>query len=149
MQNCPQPDGNGSVPPAISISSIVFFVNGSEVVVRDGDGLRVQPGDLVRVDDVTICVGAFSGNGGKACVDIAPVSADGQDVTSQHQGSHLFDPTPGQMSISGLDFGWVIEEGWGSLSAVLNHWAPTITEDTACADGLCESDDWMIIEFHE
>jgi hypothetical protein len=127
----------------------VFFVNGSEVVVRDGDGLRVQPGDLVRVDDVTICVGAFSGNGGKACVDIAPVSADGQDVTSQHQGSHLFDPTPGLMSISGLDFGWVIEEGWGSLSAVLNHWAPTITEDTACADGLCESDDWMIIEFHE
>jgi hypothetical protein len=145
--NCPSPDGYGTISPAISIASIVFMVNDVRQLVNDGDSLRAQPGDDVRVYEVTLCVGSFSGDGGEACVDIVPTSTDGQEISSEHRGSHIFALSPGIMTIADLDFDWTVRESWDGLSAVLNHWAPTSTEDLGCSNGGCERDDWMKIAF--
>ena len=67
---CPPADGEGTIPPAVSIYSIAFVVNGVEQVVRDGDVLQALPGDEIQVREVTICAGSFSGNGGEAQVEV-------------------------------------------------------------------------------
>jgi hypothetical protein len=142
---CPPPDGRGTVAPAVSVYSIVFVVNGVEQVVRDGDMLQGRPGDELRIKEVAICVGPFSGNGGEACVDFAPVTQSGREIVSEHRGTHIVRVTPGFTSIPGPDHGWTIGEGWTQISAVLNHWRLKATEDSDCAGGRCERDDRVVI----
>jgi hypothetical protein len=147
MPACPPARGEGTISPDISIYSIVFVVNGLEQVVSDGDMLQAQPGELVQVREVTICVGSFSGNGGEACVDFAPVAQSGQEIVSEHIGTHTVRVKPGFMSISGPDNRWTIGENWKHISVVLNHWPPEGTEDLGCGSGRCERDDRIIIGF--
>jgi hypothetical protein len=142
---CPPSRSEGTVAPAGSIYAITFAVNGREHVVREGDTLRVVPGDDVRVQDVTICVGPFSGDGGEACVDVAPVARGGREVISEHAGTHQVPLAPGLTTIPGPDASWTIRESWKEVAAVLNHWPPTETRDRTCAEGRCERDDRMVI----
>lgn len=143
--SCPSPRGGGTVSPAISIDSIVFAVSGVEQVVREGDMLQAQPGEQVHVKEVTICAGFFSGDGGEACVDFAPVAQDGQEIASEHRGTHTLRVMPGLMNLSGPDQGWSIGENWRAISAVLNHWPPEGTDDLRCGNGRCEPDDRIIV----
>lgn len=144
---CPPARGEGTISPTITIYSIVFVVNGVEQIVRDGDMLQALPGELVQVREVTICVGSYSDNGGEACVDFAPVARGGQELVSEHSGTHTVRVTPGFMSISGLDHRWTIGENWKHISVVLNHWPSGGTEDLGCGSGRCERDDRIIIGF--
>lgn len=143
---CPPATGEGTVSPAVSIYSIVFVVNGVEQVVRDGDMLEALPGDEVQVREVTICAGPFGGRGGEACVDFAPVAQSGEQLASEHGGSHLVTVIPGFTSISGPDHRWTVGDNWMSISAVLNHWPPGVTADLGCAGGRCERDDRIVVE---
>ena len=142
---CPPARGVGTVSPAISINSIVFAVNGVEQVVRDGDMLQAQPGEQVHVKEVTICAGFFSGDGGEACVDFAPVAQDGEEIASEHRGTHTLRLMPGFMTLSGPDQGWTVAENWRRIAAVLNHWPPVGTDDLGCGSGRCERDDRIIV----
>lgn len=144
---CPPARGVGTVSPAVSIYSITFLVNGLEQVVHEDDMLQAAPGDEVQVRDVIICAGSFSGDGGAACVDLAPADPSGQEIMSEHKGTHLVPVTPGLMIISNLDFTWTISENWSGISAVLNHWTPENTQDLGCASGRCERDDRITVEF--
>ena len=144
---CPPAGGEGTVPPAVSISSITFVVNGLEQVVRGGDTLQALPGDQVQVREVTICVGPFPGNGGEACVDFAPTDQSGEEIVSEHRGTHMVRVTPGFISISGPSDTWTIDETWRHIWAVLNHWPPEGTEDLGCGSGRCERDDRIIVGF--
>jgi len=142
---CPPATGEGTVSPAVSIYSIVFTVSGAEQVVRDGDVLQALPGEQVQVREVTICVGSFSGNGGEACVDLVPVDQSGQEIASEHRGTHTVSVTPGFTSISGPDQGWIIGENWRNIAAVVNHWPPDGTQDLGCGGGRCERDDRTVV----
>lgn len=142
---CPPARGEGTVPPAVSIYSIVFVVNGVEHVVRDGDLLPALPGEEVQVREVTLCAGSFQGQGGEACVDFAPVDQNGQEIVSEHGGTHIVRVIPGFISIAGPDRRWTLGEDWRSISAVLNHWPPDGTEDPGCGGGRCERDDRIIV----
>ncbi len=142
---CPSARGEGTISPAVSIYSITFVVNGLEQVVREDDSLQALPGDEVQVREVTICTGSFSGNGGEACVDFAPVDLSGQEISSEHSGTHAVQVSPGFVSISGPGHTWTISENWGHISAVLNHWPPEDTEDLGCGSGRCERDDRIIV----
>jgi hypothetical protein len=142
---CPPARGAGTVVPAVSIYSTTFVVNGLEQVVRGGDTLQALPGDEVQVREVTICAGSFSGNGGEACVDFFPVSQSGQELSSQHVGTHLVKVTPGSTTLSGPGQAWTIGENWREIAVVLNHWPSGNTEDISCAGGLCERDDRLIV----
>jgi hypothetical protein len=134
------------VPPAVSIESITFVVNSMERAVRAGDTLQAAPGDRVQVMTVTICVGPFSGNPGEACVDFAPADASGQEVASEHRGTHLVALTTGLISIPGPEHVWSIGPGWSQFCAVVNHWPPGSTRDAGCASGGCERDDRVVVE---
>lgn len=142
---CPAASGEGTVSPAVSIYSITFMVNGLEQVVRKGDRLQGMPGDEMEVKEVTICAGLFSGNGGEACVDFVPVESSGEEVVSEHGGTHLVRVTAGLVSIPGPGDTWTIDESWEHVVAVVNHWPPEDTEDPNCGDRQCEHDDWVII----
>jgi hypothetical protein len=142
---CPPARGEGTISPAVSIYSITFVVNDFEQVVRDDDTLQALPGDEVQVREVTICAGSFSGNGGAVCVDFAPADQSGQEIVSEHRGSHTVPVAPGFISISGPSHTWIIGENWRHISAVLNHWPPEDTEDLDCASGHCEHDDRIIV----
>jgi hypothetical protein len=143
--NCPSPRGNGTVSPALSIYSITFIVNGVEQVVSDKDSLRASPGDDLQVKEVTICAGSFTGSGGEACVDFAPINQADQEMMSKHAGTHQAFVTLGFMSITGPSQRWIIGENWKSISAVINHWPPDGTEDLECGSGWCERDDQIVI----
>ncbi|MGD8751256.1 MAG: hypothetical protein PVG14_07525 [Anaerolineales bacterium] len=145
--NCPPATGEGTISPAVSIYSITFMVNGVEYVVRDDDALRAQPGDEVRIKGAVICAGDFSGNGGEACVDFAPVTRDGKDTLSEHIGTHPVSLTPGFISVAGPDKIWTIGENWEYISISVNHWPPEATNDLDCANGGCEHDDRRILGF--
>jgi hypothetical protein len=140
--------GAGTVAPAVSIQSITFLVNGIEQTVLENNGLQAVPGDQVQIRKVIICAGSFSGDGGQACVDFAPTDENGQEIMSEHQGTDTVPVIPGLMIISNLNFSWTVGENWSGFYAVLNHWTPVETQDLGCADGLCERDDWLIVEFH-
>ncbi len=144
---CPPARGGGTISPAVSIYSITFLVNGHEQVVGDDHTLQALPGDKVEVREVTICAGSFSGDGGEACVDFAPADQSGQEIVSEHKGTHLVPVTPGFISISGPSHTWIISENWSHISAVLNHWTPEDTGDLGCASGRCEHDDRIMVEF--
>jgi hypothetical protein len=144
---CPPAHGAGTVDPALSIYSITFAVNGAEQVVGEERWLRAAPGDEVRVSRVEMCVGPFSGNGGEACVDVAPADRSGREIMAEHRGTHLVRVTPGLITLSDLDFTWTVGEEWGGFNAVLNHWTPEETQDLDCAEGRCEQDDRIVIEF--
>lgn len=144
---CPPARGEGTISPAVSIYSITFLVNGLEQLVRNDDTLQASPGDKVQVGKVVTCTGPFSGNGGEACVDLAPAEQSGQEVMSEHSGTHTVPVTPGFTSISLPSHTWTIGENWRQFSAVLNHWPPEDTEDLGCGGGRCERDDRMIVGF--
>jgi hypothetical protein len=144
---CPPARGQGTVSPAVSIYSITFVVNGVEQVVRDNDVLGASPGDQVSVQKVTICTGSFQGNGGEACVDLAPVDQRGEEVVSEHVGTHMAPVIRGFMSVPGPEQTWTIDEAWRAISAVLNHWPPGDTQDRACGGGRCECDDRIVVRF--
>jgi hypothetical protein len=129
------------VAPDVAIHSITFVVNGLERVVDDGDMLQASPGDEVQVREVTVCAGSFSGNGGEACVDFVPVSQSGQELGSEHAGTHMVRVTTGFTTISGPSHVWIVGENWREVVAVLNHWPPEGTEDLNCGGGRCEHDD--------
>ena len=145
---CPPARGIGTVSPAVSISSITFLVNGLEQVVYGDDMLQAAPGDRVQVTDAIICAGTFSGKGGEACVDFAPVDQSGQEIFPEHKGTHLVPVAPGLIVISDLDVAWTISEDWSGISAVLNHWTPENTQDLGCASERCERDDRIMVELH-
>ena len=139
----------GTISPAISIRSMILVVNGVERTVRGDDTLQASPGDEVQVREVVICAGSFSGDGGNVCVDISPTDQSGEAIFSEHTGTHMMPVTPGVTKISGLDYTWTVGKDWKSLSAVVNHWTPGKTKDLECANGLCERDDRMTIEFRQ
>lgn len=145
--DCPSAEGFGTIAPSISIFSITFLVNGIEQTISENDVLQIDAGDEVQIKDVAICVNSFQGYGGQACVDFAPADQSGQEVVSEHKGTHLVDVAPGIILISDLDFTWDIKEGWCGILAVLNHWAPEKTQDLDCAEGLCERDDQVFVGF--
>lgn len=142
---CPPNRGEGTISPAVSIDSISFLVNGLEQVVRGDEALNAQPGDAVQVREATICVGPFSGNGGDACVDWVPIDQRGEEIVSEHRGTHMVPLTPGSIRISGPGGTWVIGENWISIAAVVNHWPPENTEDLNCGGGRCERDDRIVV----
>jgi hypothetical protein len=144
---CPPARGVGTISPAIAIFSMTLIVNGVERTVRGDDTLQAHPGDEVQVREVVICAGAYSGDGGKVCVDISPTGQDGRAIFSEHKGTHMMPVIPGVTRISGLDFAWTVGAGWKNLAAVVNHWTPERTADLECAGGLCERDDRIMIEF--
>jgi hypothetical protein len=143
---CPPADGEGTIFPAISIYSITFVVNGAEQVVYESDTLEATVGDEIKIKEAVICVGSFSGNGGEACVDLAPVDQSGQMIMSEHAGTHMVPVITGFTAIPGPSHTWTLEEKWMRISAVLNHWTLEETEDIDCANRRCEHDDWAIIE---
>jgi hypothetical protein len=142
---CPPASGQGTVSPAITIYSITFAVNGVEQELRDGDTLDARVGDEIEVREVVICTGSFSGSGGEACVDFAPTDQSGQEIMSEHAGTHMVPVTSGFISIPGPSQTWTRAESWGQISAVLNHWTREDTEDIECANRRCEHDDWATI----
>ncbi len=142
---CPPARGEGTISPAVSINSISFLVNGHEQVVRGDETLNALPGDEVQVREATICVDSFSGNGGDACVDWIPIDQRGEEIVSEHRGTHMLRVTPGFTRISGPGGTWVIGENWIGIAAVVNHWPPEDTEDLSCGGGRCERDDRMIV----
>lgn len=143
---CPPADGEGTISPAVSIYSITFVVNGAEQLVYDADTLEAIVGDEIEIREVVICAGSFSGSGGEVCVDVAPVDRSGQEVMSEHAGTHMVPAITGITTIPGPSHTWTLAESWVRMSAVLNHWTPEETEDVNCANRLCEHDDWAIIE---
>ena len=145
---CPPARGEGTVSPAVSIYSITFVVNGLEQEVRAGDTLQALPGDELEVKEIAICTGAFSGNSGEVCVDFAPVDQSGEEIMSEHEGTHMVRMIAGFITISGPSHTWTIGENWQQIAAVLNHWPPEDTEDLSCGNRRCEHDDRIIIEFH-
>lgn len=96
---------------------------------------------------VTLCVGAYSGNPGDVCADIAPLIADGMTMSSQHAGSHMAVISPGSIVLEGPSQIWTIEEDWAGFSVVVNHWPLEKTQDVTCAETDCEHDDWLEIPF--
>jgi hypothetical protein len=142
---CPEAIGDGTIAPAVSIYSTTFVVNGVEQVVRDGEALQAAPGDEVHFTEATICAGSFSGNGGEACVHLAPVDRSGTEIASEHRGSHTVPVTPGFFSVPTSGEAWTVGEDWAHIYAVLNHWPPQGTQDPACGDGRCERDDWIVV----
>lgn len=143
---CPPAEGQGTISPAVSIYSITFVVNGAEQVIYDGDTLESIIGDEIEIKEAVICVGSFSGNGGEACVDLAPVGQSGQVIMSEHAGTHMVPVNTGFTVIPGPNHTWTLNESWVRISAVLNHWTREETEDIDCANRRCEHDDWAIIE---
>jgi hypothetical protein len=135
------------ISPAVSLYSITFVVNGLEQVVGADDTLQALPGDEVWVREATICAGSFSGDGGEACVDLVPVAENGQEIESEHRGTHNVRVTAGFMSIPGPSGTWVIGESWRQIAVVVNHWPGEDTEDMGCGGGRCERDDRIIVEF--
>ena len=142
---CPPARGEGTIPPAVSIYSITFIVNGLDQVVRAGDTLQASPGDKMEVKQITVCAGAFSGNGGEICVDFAPVDQNGQEIISEHGGTHMVPVTSGLMTLSGPTHTWTIGGNWRQISAELNHWPPEDTEDLDCGNRRCEHDDRIVV----
>ena len=143
---CLPANAGGTVPPAIAICSITFVARGDlEQVVRDGDTLRASPGDEVRIVEIAICAGPFSGNGGEACVDFVPIDHDGREIATERKGTHARKVVAGCTSVPRPEGMWIVGENWHSISVVLNHWLPDRIKDTTCAGGLCERDDRVTI----
>jgi hypothetical protein len=141
---CPPADGVGLVRPAVSIYSVTFVINGREQVVRDGWTLEAVPGDEVLVAQVEICANEVDGGRGEACVDIAPLGRDGEEIRSQAGGTHLQPVPSGFAAVPGPPTAWTIGEGWQGFTVVLNHWVRGAS-DLGCAEGRCERDDYMRI----
>ena len=139
---CPPADVVGSVPPAVSIYSITFLVNGREQVVHDGRTLEAVAGDEVLIAEVEICANEAGGGRGEVCVDVAPLSRDGEEARSQAGGTHLQPAPTAFATVSGPPAAWILSEGWRGFTVVLNHWVSGAS-DFGCAEGRCERDDYM------
>jgi hypothetical protein len=145
-------EGEGTVSPAVAISSITFVVNdGVEQVVRGSGTLSASPGDEVRVAEVTICVGSFEGGGGVVYVEFDPVEHDqtdpeGRIVADEVKGTGAAGVVSGFTAIPGPDHTWTIGENWRHISVVTVHYpAGGGTENPACEGGICEVDDRVIV----
>jgi hypothetical protein len=135
----------GSIAPAITIHSITFLIDGQKLVMSAGDDLPAPPGSEVSIMEVEIYVGTFLTNGGEACVDFAPINKSGEEIRSEHMGTHMVPLSPGLITIPGLNHSWIIDENWVGITAVVNHWPGVKTEDLECAQGQCERDHRVII----
>lgn len=142
--DCPPADGVGSVPPAVSIYSVTFLVNGREQVIRDGQTLEAMPGDEVLIREAKICAPPVGGGRGDVCVDIAPLDRDGEEIRAEAGGTHLQPAPSGFVAVLGPPTVWTIGEDWQGFTVVLNHWVTGAT-DVGCAGGRCERDDYMTI----
>lgn len=147
--DCPPVNGEGTVPPAIAIYSATFIVNDLEHVVRAGDVLQVSYDEELGIAGVSICVDSLSGDGGKVCVELAPVDQNGQDIVSEGRGTHTVTVTSGITFIPGPDQEWTVSKDWKSISIVVNHWPSGSTRDLSCAGGLCEHDDRLIVDIQQ
>ena len=143
---CPPANGQGTVPPAVTIYAITFVVNGVEQVLRNDDTLDAEIGDRIEVREVVVCAGSFSGNGGEVCVDFAPTDQSERAIMSEHAGTHMVRVRSGFNSIPGPTHTWTRAENWRQVSAVLNHWTREDTKDIECANGRCEHDDRATIK---
>jgi hypothetical protein len=150
---CPLADAEGTIPPAVAISSITFIVNGVEQVVDDSGSLQASPGDQVRVREVTICpVDPFEGSGGQVYVEFDPVDQNGQVIASEVKGSRAVGVTPGFTSILGPDYTWTIGDNWRQISVSSVHYPapPQTTENSTCepeTPNICEIDDRIIVKW--
>jgi hypothetical protein len=142
--DCPPADGVGSVPPAVSIYSVTFAVNGLEQVIRGGQTLEAMPGDEVLITEAKICARPGDRGGGNVCVDIAPLDGDGEEIRAQAGGTHLQPVPSGFVTVPGPPTVWTLGEDWQGFIVVLNHWVTGAT-DVGCAEGRCERDDYMAI----
>jgi hypothetical protein len=143
--NCYAAEGAGTVPPTISIHSLIILVDGEEQKLdRENPSLH-RFGEEVQISEVVLCVSAFNGAAGDVCVDLAPLDQDGQKIMSQHKGTHMVSLRPGLITFSDLNMAWAIEDGWSGIHVVVNHWPREPTEDLDCANRACERDDWMVI----
>jgi len=146
MPTCPPADGEGTVPPAVAIYSIIFVVNDVEQVVRDDDALQASSGDSVWVREVTTCVKPFEGSGGQVYVEFDPVDQNGQIIKPEVRDTQSVGVTSGFTSIPGPDYTWNIGDNWRHISVVSVHYPPGGgTQDPDCEDGACEVDDRVIV----
>jgi hypothetical protein len=131
----------------MSIFSMVFAVDGEEIKVVPGETLPVDPGDEVRLVEVSLCVGRFSSTPGEVCVDLAPVTVENEVLSSLHAGTHMRGIVADLVTLSGPDMSWTIQENWVGFEFVVNHWPEVLTEDLDCGDGKCEHDDFLTLIF--
>jgi len=143
--SCPQTRAEGTVSPAVAISSITFVVDGAEQTVDDSGSLKASPGNLVEVKEVTICVDSFEGRGGQVYIEFDPVDTDGETVVSEIKGTRAVGVTSGFASVPGPGVPWTIGD-WRQLSVVTVHYPPGGgTQNPDCEGGLCEVDDRVIV----
>jgi len=145
--DCPPARGEGTISPTVTIYSITLLVDGQEYIVQADDVLPLKPGAVVQVTEVTICANTFSGSGGAACVEFTPLDQSGQEILAEQQGTHTVPVNPGLFVFSNIHYSWIIDPDWNGFSAVVNHWTLEKSQDLACANGRCEQDDRVFIEF--
>lgn len=150
---CPTADAEGTIAPAVAISSIMFVVNGVEQVVRDGDALQASSDDQVRVKEVTICPDQrFESSGGVVYIEFDPVETDPADpqkgklIVDEVKGTRVVQVTSGLTTVPGPDYTWTIGDSWRHISVITVHYPPDGgTQNPDCEGGFCEIDDRMIV----
>ena len=143
---CPSADAEGTVSPAVAVSSITFVVNGVEQVVDDFGSLQVSSGEQVEVKEVTICVDPFGGKGGQVYVEFDPVDTDGAIIEPEVKGTRGVPVTAGFTTIPGPYYTWTIGDNWRHISVVTVHYPPGGgTQNPNCEGGACEVDDRVIV----
>ena len=144
---CPPADPGGTVPPTVTISSLIFVVNGVEQVVDDSGYLQASSGDRVEVKEVTICVDPFEGSRGRVYVEFTPVDTSGQVITSEITGTIGVAVAPGLTTITGTNI--LTIGNWRQISVVTVHYPAgggTLNPNCEREDPyICEVDDRMIV----
>lgn len=145
--SCPtKANAEGTVSPAVAISSITFAVNGDEQVAHDFGSPQLSSGDRLEVREITICVDLFKDMGGAVFVEFDPVDQGGRVMASEVRGTRVVAVAPGFTTIPGPDYTWTIGGNWRNISIVTVHYAPGGgTQNRHCEEGGCEVDDRMIV----
>jgi len=146
--SCPTADAEGTVPPTVTISSLIFVVNGVEQVVDDSGYLQASSGDRVEVKEVTICVDPFEGSRGRVYVEFTPVDTSGQVITSEITGTIGVAVPRGLTTTLESDILWTIGD-WQQISVATVHYPAgggTLNPNCEREDPyICEVDDRMIV----
>jgi hypothetical protein len=145
--SCPSADAEGTIPPAVAISSVTFEVNGVEQVVTDTTGLTASVGDQLRVSRVAICpTEPFEGSSGIVYVEFDPVDKSGQVIPSAVTGTIAVSVEPDLTTILGPPGTWTIDNEWRQISVATVHYPPGGgTQNVDCENSGCEIDDRLII----
>jgi hypothetical protein len=145
--SCPTTaNAEGTVSPAVAISSITFVVNGDEQVANDFGSPQVSSGDRVEVKEVTICVDLFKDTGGVVFVEFDPVDQGGKVIASEVRSTRVVAVAPDFTIIPGPDYTWTVGDNWQHISVVTVHYAPGGgTQNRHCEEGGCEVDDRVIV----